>query len=161
MKKKTSLREKGNRYQIWIRDYLLERGWTVHNLPITSRALYVPDKHNPGEKKIVWLPKDNDVFGCDLIARKGFDILWIQASLDPHITKRAEAFNLYFEEIGQNEYLMLWIKKEKGTWIKRFYIERNRGQEILGVMDFGTIIKREFKGSVEISHYFFGDKIDE
>ena len=136
MKKKKSLREKGNAYQRWIRDWLWERGWTVRNFPMTSKPLLLPDKKNPAVKKLVWLPQNNDVFGCDLIARKGFIVLWIQSSLDEHISRRLEEFSKYFEEVGANESLMIWIKREKWHSIKDVRLD-SKGTMI--VSDLGKI----------------------
>lgn len=121
--KKKSPREKGNAYQVWIRDWLEERGWTVRNFPVISRPpIMIPDKEHPGRMKEIWLRQDNDVFGSDLIAMKGKVRLWIQASLDEHIARRVAEFAKYFESLGPYEILMIWIKREKWHSLKRVYI---------------------------------------
>ncbi len=125
MKKKKSSREKGNDFQRWIRDWLQDRSWIVRNFPMMSRPLNMPDPDRRGRMKLVWLPQDNDVFGCDLVAMKGSMRIWIQSSLDEHIQRRLDTFALYFDEIGPGEDLMLWIKREK--WISVFTIKIKGG----------------------------------
>lgn len=156
MKKKKSPREKGNAYQVWIRNWLEERGWVVRNFPVISRPpIMVPDKEHPGRMKEIWLRQDNDVFGSDLIAMKGKVRLWIQASLDEHITRRVETLAKYYESLGPYEILMIWIKRDKWHSLKRVYIS-------------GSIMKIEDAGKIQVGkftpargHYFmmFGEKI--
>lgn len=156
MKKKKSLREKGNDYQRWIRDWLQERGWIVRNFPMTSRPLMLPDKKKPGTKKLVWLPQNNDVFGCDLIARKSPLILWIQSSLDDHIARRLEEFQKYFKYLNPWEHVMIFIKREKWHSIK------NCSMGTTGVIiaeDLGRILLGRFTLARGAPAFTFGDKI--
>ena len=162
MKKKKSLREIGNDFQRWIRDWLRDRCWTVHNFPMISRPpIEIPDLKNPRRKKLIWLSQDNDVFGCDLIARKGGQILWIQSSLDEHIQRRLDTFALYFDEIGPGEDLMLWIKREK--WISVFIIKIQHQQPAKGRMLYiapgGKIIRGKWNPDPGIPEWYFGEKI--
>jgi len=155
MKKKKSLREKGNAYQRWIRDWLQERGWTVRNFPMTSRPIMVPDEKHPGQKKMIWLPQNNDVFGCDLIARKGGLILWIQSSLDDHITRRLDEFFKYFHNIGSWERLMIWIKREKWHSIKLVSVGSTG---LMVVEDLGKIQVGKFTLARGVPDFTFGEK---
>lgn len=155
--KKKSPREKGNAYQVWIRNWLEERSWTVRNFPVISRPpIMAPDKEHPGKMKQIWLHQDNDVFGCDLIAMKGKIRLWIQSSLDEHIAKRLGEFAKYFESLGPYEILMIWIKREKWHSIKRVTIGDNRE---FAVTDTGKIQVGKFYPARGSYHSMFGEKI--
>ena len=159
MKKKTSLREKGNSFQRWIRDWLCERGWQMRNFPMMSRPMMLPDKKRQGQKKLVWLPQDNDVFGCDLIAMKGSRRLWIQSSLDEHIQRRLDEFAKFWNQVAPTEDLMLWIKREK--WISVFMI-KIRGMaknKILFLTPGGKIIRGRWQPDPGIPEWYFGEKI--
>lgn len=159
MKKKgTSKREKGNKFQLWIRDYLREREWIVRNFPMLTNALMLPDKKRPGEKKLIWLPKDNDVFGCDLVARKGALSMWIQASLDSHIQRRLDIFIKYFTELSPHEILMIWIKEEKGIRIKRVHVDDVGRERVMRVTDVGKIVLKKFTPESGIDPNYFGYK---
>lgn len=155
MKKKKSLRQKGNDFQIWIRDWLRDRGWIVRNFPMSSKPILIPDKKNPKVKKLVWLHQDNDVFGCDLIAMKGRVRLWIQSSLDEHITRRLQEFSKYFEVLGPFESLMIWIKREKWKSIKKVTIG-TKGEMI--VADVGKIQAGKFTPAKGAFLFMFGEK---
>ena len=157
MKKKKSLREKGNDYQIWIRNWLQERGWVVRNFPVITRPpIIVPDKEHPGKMKKIWLHQDHDVFGSDLIAMKGKVRLWIQSSLDEHIARRVGEFAKYFKGSGPYEILMIWIKRQKWHSIKRVIIEA--GGEIL-IADVGKIQVGKFYPARGTYFMMFGEKI--
>jgi len=159
MKKKKSLREKGNSYQRWIRDWLQDRGWIVRNFPMTSRPILIPetDPKKFGQKKMIWLPQNNDVFGCDLIARnrKGPLILWIQCSLDDHITRRAEEFLKYFKYVSPWERVMIWIKREKWHSIKLVTLGRTG---LMVVEDLGKIQVGKFTLARGVPDFTFGEK---
>lgn len=157
MKKKRSLREKGNAYQRWIRDWLIDRGWTVRNFPMTSRPILVPDEKRPGHKKMIWLPQNNDVFGCDLIARniKGPLILWIQCSLDDHIARRLEEFLKYFKYVSPWERVMIWIKREKWHSIKLVTVAPTG---LMVVEDLGKVERGVFTLARGALDFTFGEK---
>ena len=157
MKKKKSPREKGNAYQVWIRNWLEERGWTVRNFPVISRPpILIPDKEHPGKMKQIWLHQDNDVFGCDLIAMKRRVRLWIQSSLDEHIAKRLAEFSKYFTALGPFEGLMIWIKREKWHSIKKVTIGDEREMR---VVDVGKIQVGKFYPAEGTYFMMFGEKI--
>ena len=157
MKKKKSPREKGNAYQVWIRNWLQERGWTVRNFPVISKPpIEVPDKKHPGRKILIWLHQDNDVFGSDLIAMKGKIRIWIQASLDEHIARRVGEFAKYFKSLGPYEILMIWIKREKWHSLKKVNIG-TRGEML--VADVGKIQAGKFLPATGTYFMMFGEKI--
>ncbi|MCK5127950.1 MAG: hypothetical protein KAR42_16955 [candidate division Zixibacteria bacterium] len=159
MKKKKSTREKGNDFQRWIRDWLLDRSWTVRNFPMNSRPMNLPDPDRPGRMKLVWLPQDNDVFGCDLVAMKGKRRLWIQSSLDEHIQRRLDEFAKYWNQFALGEDLMLWIKREK--WISVFEIAiRGMGKnKVLFLSPGGKIIRGRWQPDPGVPEWYFGEKI--
>jgi len=160
MKKKKSLREKGNDFQRWIRDWLRDRGWIVHNWPMISRPpIEIPDPRNPRRKKLIWLKQDNDVFGCDLVAKKGSKRIWIQSSLDEHIQRRLDEFAKFWDEIAPSEDLMLWIKREK--WISVFTIgpRGTRENKIFFLAPGGKIIRGRWQPDPGVLHSYFGEKI--
>jgi len=160
MKKKKSLREKGNDFQRQIRDWLRDRSWTVHNWPMISRPpIEIPDPRNPRRKKLIWLKQDNDVFGCDLVAMKGPKRIWIQSSLDEHIQRRLDEFAKFWDEIAPSEDLMLWIKREK--WISVFMIgpRGTRENKILFLAPGGKIIRGRWQPDPGVLHSYFGEKI--
>ncbi len=157
--KKKSTREKGNAYQRWTRDWLRERGWTVRNFPMTSRPLLLPDKKNPAVKKLAWLPQDNDVFGCDLVAMKGQRRIWIQSSLDEHTIRRLDEFAKYWNEIAPSEDLMLWIKREKWTSVFVIAIRGSGKNKILFLAPGGRIERGQWNPDPGVPDFYFGEKI--
>jgi len=138
-KKTKSKREKGNDFQRWIRDYLQKKGWIVRNFPTEMRPLKIKDKKT-GELKDIFVPRNNDVFGADLIAIKELRIMFVAASLDPHIKRRVEEFEKYFKVRNSNIVLQIWIKTDKGINIKicRYFNEQ------LKALDYGKIIRGKF-----------------
>lgn len=159
MKKKSS-REKGNDFQRWIRDWLRDRSWTVHNFPMISRPpIEVSDPKKPGRKKLIWLSQDNDVFGCDLIAMKGSRRIWIQSSLDEHIQRRLDTFAKYFDEISPGEDLMLWIKREKWISVFAIIIRGSAKNKILFLGPGGKIKRGKWEPDPSVPEWYFGEKI--
>jgi len=156
VKKKKSLREKGNDFQIWIKNWLQERGWTVRNFPMTSKAITIPIKKGSKVMKLIWVHQNNDVFGSDLIAIKGRVRLWIQASLDEHISRRTEEYSKYFTALGPYEALMIWIKRANWKSIKKVIIGTT-GQMI--VADLGKIQAGKFTPAKGMYLFDFGEKI--
>jgi len=128
----TTLREKGQQFQRWIKKHLEDKGYIVHNMGLTGHMLYIKGKK-------VYVSQKNDIFGCDLVARKGMEILWIQASLDSKVGKREEEFKNYFKQMNSNESVQLWIKTDRAINIKEFYPDT-------GLIDYGKIIRGKFYG---------------
>ena len=100
-------RAKGNTFQVWIRRWLVERGWVVRNFPLTIIPITVKGKK-------IFRPLKQDAWGSDLIARRPGTLLWIQASCSGGIAKRVEEFKQYFSFLLPGEQLQIWIKTPKG-----------------------------------------------
>ena len=59
---KKSKRQVGLDFQRWIKNYLVEKGWTVHNQTGTLSRITI-------KGKVILVPRANDIFGCiDLVA---------------------------------------------------------------------------------------------
>lgn len=143
-----SKRQTGLEFQNWIKKWLEERGWIVHNQTPVGKMIFIKGKK-------IFVSQRNDIFGCDLIARKEKRLLWIQGSLDSHIQKRIEAFEQYFKGLLGNEDLMIWIKTDKGINIKSlYYIYNFEISESLRDIDIGKIIRRKFYSSEGVSFEF-------
>jgi len=77
-------RDKGLGFQRWIQKWLEERGWIVHNETPSAKPIYT-------KKGMVWVSRKTDIFNCvDLIAKKDYRTLWIQATLDSSIGRKVE-----------------------------------------------------------------------
>lgn len=115
-------RAKGNAFQVWIRRFLVERGWIVRNFPLTIVPITVKSKK-------IFRPLKQDAFGADLICRKIAMnmmepyVLWIQASCSGGIKKRVEEFQQYFKFLLPGERLQIWIKTPKGINISEVDLE--------------------------------------
>ena len=61
-------RQKGQEFQRWVKGYLEKLDYVVFNMPLTGRMMYVKGKK-------FFVSQKNDIFGCDLVARKKNQIL--------------------------------------------------------------------------------------
>ena len=112
--KRAKNREIGLRFQRWIRKYLIEEGWDCVNIPPRSFPVRPKNKKEP----LKFVSLRNDIFGCDLIARKktavGFKELWIQATTDSHVDRKlkkiAEHPLPFSSEVVDTQ---IWVKAEK------------------------------------------------
>jgi len=128
MKRSTNKRKKGLDFQDWIKKFLEEKGWTVHNQRPVGKLV--------GKN---YISQRNDIFGCvDLIAKKeNKPTIWIQASLSPNLEKRLKEF-LQLGNIWNSEDLVqVWIKRKSGL-VDIFQVF---GTELHLV---GKIIRRKF-----------------
>lgn len=133
-------RARGLVFQRWIKKWLEDRGWLVRNFAPVPKAIWDKKK-----KKLIYISVKNDVWGSDLIARKEGRMLWIQASLDAHITKRVEEFEKYFKEFLADEDLMIWIKTDKAINIKILsYMWNFEMKDHMFDIDIGKIIRGKF-----------------
>lgn len=144
-------REKGNAFQRWVKDWLEERGWLIRNFPMTSRMIKI-------KGKMIFVKQNNDVFGCDLIARKDRRCLWVQATLDSSVTKRQEEFERYLLKFDMlpGEDFLIWMKNEKGEInVKFVFMQANHTKgDHIGIMDIGKIIRRKFYCSEGVNYEF-------
>jgi len=114
--KRAKNREIGLRFQRWIRKYLIEEGWDCVNIPPRSFPVRPKNKKEP----LKFVSLRNDIFGCDLIARKktavGFKELWIQATTDSHVDRKlkkiAEHPLPFSSEVVDTQ---IWVKAEKAV----------------------------------------------
>jgi len=123
----SSKRSRGRAFEMWVRDYLQEKGWAVH---VCGRKaiMIVPGK---------LITKGDDIFGADCIALKSDQrTLFIQASLEGSKKKRADKF-AEFPWNFEHQQVQLWQKKPSGDIVI---------QEFYGTAFFevGKIIRRKF-----------------
>lgn len=98
-------RSKGRAFETWGRDYLRERGWSVHLCGRKAVML------GPGRM----VTKGDDIFGADLVAVKpGEPTLLVQLTWDSSLKKRLEEFKLHgFEPAHQR--VELWQRRPGGV----------------------------------------------
>lgn len=120
-------RGKGRAFETWCRDYLRERGWSVHLCGRKAIML------GPGKM----VTTGNDIFGADLVAIKlGELTLFVQATCDSSVKKRLEEFGRYgFEPAHQR--VELWQKKPGGEVV--VHVLQNGG-----LVETGRIIRGRF-----------------
>ena len=107
-------RQKGKLYQSWIKKWLEDRGFFVHDQPTASKMIRIKDKLT-GEYKPMYVSTRNDIFGIiDLIAKKkDTRTLWIQATMNTSMKKKKEKLC----EIPWNfegDCVQFWIKRSPG-----------------------------------------------
>jgi len=139
MKKKKNTRKRGLDFQRWIKGWLEERGWMVHNETPSTRPFYDKKK-----KKLIFISHRNDIFKCiDLIAKKDSRTLWIQATLHKSVKDKVEKLKevpwadndevFVFQKIDRQE-IIIWryspvreVAEEAGRIKRRvFYPKEGR-----------------------------------
>lgn len=101
-------RAHGMEFQRWIKVWLEQRGWTVHNQPMKPTRIMV-------KGKILWISRSQDIFGCvDLIARRKGEsrTLWIQATLDTSIGRKIAELGVV--PWGSSDCVQVWVKRAGG-----------------------------------------------
>lgn len=138
-------RQKGNRFQLYIKQWLEKHGWQVRNFPSEAKAIRVKDKKTK-EIKIVFVPRKQDFWGADLVARLEDEVkdsvrlIRIQGSLSPNIQTRVDEFKKHFSRLMEKEELQIWIKTGPGKInIKRVLLNSKEQTE-----DIGKIIRGKF-----------------
>jgi hypothetical protein len=117
-------RERWLRFQRDICKWLRSRGFTAHNFPPRTKVI----KLKSG--KTVVRSEDQDVFGCDIVARKiykaegaiiGFKEVWIQATLDTNVVKKirqvseAPLFPVAAVSNIDPVHTQIWLKRKGGN----------------------------------------------
>jgi hypothetical protein len=105
---KDQRRRRGNDFQDWIKKWLTERGWSVHNQKTVSRPI-------PIKGRVVWVSCRNDILAMDLVAVKaGEKTLFIQATLHGGVEKRKiEAKDIHWDL--DHQCVQLWQKRSAGV----------------------------------------------
>lgn len=151
-------RAKGLEFQRWIKKWLEEKDWIVHNQVPVGKLIVVKGKK-------IFISQRNDIFGCDLIARKDFKnnlnfsmvTLWIQATLDSGITRKVEELKKFPWGRSLGDRVQVWLKTAKGDInIKELVIIFNQDlmKSIFEVKDLGKIIRRKFYACEGMSFEF-------
>jgi hypothetical protein len=129
--------EKGTRLQRWAASWLEKAGWKVHNATST--------RHRIGRK---WVCQSNDIFGCDIIARRGVQVLWIQVSAWTHVEERLTEFTKYFTHLAPHERLQIWLKVPgRGGDIRILEVQPRAGTCAMAYEQVGRIEVRKSIGT--------------
>lgn len=107
-------RKRGKAYQYWIKKWLMERGFFVHDQPTASKVIRIKNKVT-GEYEPIYISVRNDIFGIiDIIAKKkDTPTLWIQATMNTSMKKKREKLSA----IPWNfdiDCVQFWIKRSPG-----------------------------------------------
>ena len=140
MANKKSKRKKGLDFQKWITDWLTKRGWVVHNETPSAKPIYT-------KKGMTWVSRKTDIFNCiDLIAKKEYRTLWIQATLDSSIGRKVEKLKKVPWNIHDEVLIFQKISRDEAV-IKKYSVVRQEVDEV------GRIKRRKFypiEGEYEI-----------
>jgi len=132
-------RGKGLSFQRWIQKWLEERGWVVHNETPSAKPVYT-------KKRAIWVSRKTDIFNCiDLIAKKDYRTLWIQATLDSGVGRKIEKLKAI--PWAPNDEVFIFQKIGQEVVVKRYFPIRQITEEV------GRIRKRKFypiEGKYEI-----------
>jgi len=145
-------RDKGKKYQAWVKNWLEDRGFTVHDQPTASKMIRIKDKIT-GEYKVIYVSVRNDIFGIvDLIAKKKNErTLWIQATMNTSMKKKREKLSAIPWNF-EGDCVQFWIKRSPG---KTDVYELNVNGEFYLI---GKILNRHFysavEGEIQSSIYF-------
>lgn len=153
-------REKGNEFQRWIKDWLEERGWAVYNQAPCGKMIKIK-----GRK--IFISQRNDIFGCDIIARRdrkkesnsnfSMATLWIQATLDSNVSRKVEELKKYPWGSSLESRPQIWMKNNKGEVnIKELviYYDQFTKANVYETIDIGKIIRRKFYKCERINFEF-------
>lgn len=110
-----STRASGLAFQRWIKKWLEEKEYQVHNLIPKGKLLFIKGKK-------VYVSMKNDVFGCDLIAKKRDQkTLWIQATEHKSLKLKQQEIIKYIWNHNIDD-VQIWIKRESGM-IDIYYLK--------------------------------------
>lgn len=134
-----SKRQSGLDFQRWIKAWLEERNWLVHNQVPIGRMIVVKGKK-------IFISQRNDLFGCfDLICKKeNRPTLWIQATLHKSLKEKVDKMIDCLEGCFKDDNVQIWLKRETGV----IDIYDPYGDNI------GKIIRRKFYSAEGINYEF-------
>ena len=160
MAKRTD-RERGMEFQRWVKRWLEQRGWDVVNVP--PRGIMIQDKRTKARK---FVSLRNDIFGCDLVARKvwtlekdghdHFKEIWIQATMGYRPGKKLEQVSAHpvpriYPGTNVQIETQIWMKVESTQInIKRVTVEEGT----TALEDLGKIMRGTFYATEGITYDF-------
>jgi hypothetical protein len=155
-KKPDQRRKRGVDFQRWVADWLMARGWVVHNQLMRTVRIFIPPAKVP-----IYVSRSQDIFGCiDLVAKKkGHGTLWIQATLDRGIgLKNKKLDTVPWSPWHDGDEVEVWVKRAVGH-VDIFNRELAEGNLVLvGKITRGVHRPQEEGGSFGID---YGEKIKE
>jgi len=138
-----STRASGLAFQRWIKKWLEEREYQVHNFTPKGKLLFIKGKK-------VYVSVKNDVFGCDLIAKKPkLKTLWIQATEHKSLKLKQQELLKHAWNLGVDD-VQIWIKRETGIidiYEMKYTVRKPNYQKLKTEEYFrkiGHIIRRKF-----------------
>ena len=131
----TSKAKKGADFQRWVKKWLEDNGWVVHNQITASKQIFIKGKP-------IWISKRQDIFGeVDLIAKKEHEpTLWIQATCHSGIGEKEKGLRTIPWGVGDKP--QIWMKRETGV----IDIYTVNSKELTHE---GKIIRRKYLASTE------------
>ena len=139
----TNKRASGAAFQRWIKDFLIEKGWDVHNQTSSVKMVFIKGKKT-------YVSHRNDILGAiDLLCKKADrETLWIQATLDSGLGRKTEKIKaVQFDDLYDD--VQVWMKRaDKGVDV--FLWSSIEEKTIL----LGKIIRRKFYASEGIDYQF-------
>ena len=104
--KKKSKKKTGDLAEIWVRNYLISKGYSVHRAQRSYNRL-------PGGRIFM---KSNDIFGCDIIAiKKDSMVNFIQVTRHSGVGKKLEELKKVKWNFDVCK-VQIWQSPESGRW---------------------------------------------
>ena len=103
-------RQSGLEFQRWIKAWLEEKNWLVHNQIPVGKIIKIKNKP-------IYISQRNDLFGAfDLVAKKpDKPTLWIQATLHKSIKEKVKKIDAIEMKYFLNDDVQIWLKRETGV----------------------------------------------
>jgi len=108
--KQKSKRASGLAFQGWIKAWLEEKGWLVHNQTPAGRIIVIKGKK-------IFISQRNDLFSCfDLCCKKeDRKTLWIQATLHKSLKEKIKQIDEVGLKYFKDDDVQIWLKRETGV----------------------------------------------
>jgi hypothetical protein len=137
-----STRQKGQDFQRWVKKWLEEHGWTVHNQGLNHRQIFDRKTH-----ELIYVSASQDVFGCvDVIGKKPkHKTLWIQCT--EHTGRAKKEAAMLTVPWGENDDVQIWMKREDGhvDVLQMYFMGQDCTLPQFNLL--GKIIRRKFFAS--------------